>query len=441
LLNYYSKIAIARQALLHLLPSPAETVILFAICPILINSNGEGMHKCIRQIYWLLLIVAASAWPTQAEEQVHNAWVESGWEQLELDKPQQAMQLWQQGMNSQPDSRLFAVLGVYQLQENALHQLYRVGRSHLTFIIHTAQSAPQRYIVLSARDVAADWPLRQQQLADLKQAAAIESTLLAKSAQALKHEVVAAEVKQPIDAPSSVTPPHWLTRGWEQIDIYDIDRAMQIWQIGLNELQDKRLLVSLGVFAKQENAVARIKQLGREQLVFIAIRHIGKPLYYVLSMRDVAADPALRQEDLAELKQIANITSRLLTMASVNFKNRLILEHYPELFSSKPVYIPNRESNRETAQPSPADQALPEEAGADLPVISRLEISGNQQVSTDTIILELREFFDMKNSSANRTRIRQSIVQLYHDIGLNHVSINIADAMHDGTVNIAIQED
>jgi len=47
----------------------------------------------------------------------------------------------------------------------------------------------------------------------------------------------------------------------------------------------------------------------------------------------------------------------------------------------------------------------------------------------------------MKNSSANRTMIRQSITQLYHDIGLNHVSINIADAMHDGTVNIEIQEE
>jgi len=419
-------------------------VILFAICPTLINSNGEGMHKSIRQTYWLLWIIAVSAWPAQAAEQAHNAWVASGWEQLDAGQPQQAMRLWQQGINSQPDSRLFAVLGVYQLQENALQQLHRVGRAHQTFIIHVTQSAPQRYIVLSARDVAADWPLRQQQLADLKQAAAIEGTLLAKSAQRLKNAVIAEDIKPlPNVAPSSAgaSPPHWLSQGWEQVDTYDIDQALQIWQIGINELQDKRLLVSLGVFAKQENAVARMKQIGRAQLVFIAIRHIGKPLYYVLSMRDVAADPGIRQRELSELKQAASITSRLLTMASVNFKNRLILEHYPELFSSTPAYIPNSESNSKKPEPSPADQALPETAGADQPSISRLEISGNQQVSTDTIILELREFFDMKNSSANRTMIRQSITQLYHDIGLNHVSINIADAMHDGTVNIEIQEE
>jgi len=401
--------------------------------------DGEGMLRCINPIYWLLWIFIASVLPAQAAEQNNNDWLESGWEQLELEHSQQALRLWQQGVNTQLDSRLFAVLGVYQLRDNALNKLHQIGQIHQTFIIHDTQSDPQRYFVLSARDVAPDRALRQQQLADLKLAANIADTLLARSAKTFKNDVLPDDSTQLLIDPASAIPPLWLTQGWEKIDIYDIDHALQIWQIGLNSLQNERLLVSLGVFAKQENAVAKIKQIGREQLVFIAIRRIGKPLYYVLSMREVAANPVIRQTYLAELKQAANITSKLLATASINFKNRLILEHYPDTFSSSSLHIANHESN-----PEKTELPVTGQSGAttpDQPAISRFEISGNQQVSTDTIILELSDFFDMENSPANRTLIKHRIADLYHDTGLNHVSITIPEEVLGGTVSIVILED
>lgn len=403
---------------------------------------GEKINRCFKRIVVLLCGLACTALPATAAEQLqhNNDWVESGWQELELQHPQQALLRWQQGVNNQANSRLFAVLGVYQQPDNAWQQLHQIGPAQQTFIIHIRQ----RYYLLSARDVATDWPLRQQQLADLKQAASITTTLLATSAKSLKRDTqitdeaeLEAASSPPISEPDS--PPDWLTRGWQQLDSYDVNQALQTWQIGLNDLPDNRLLVSLGVFAKQENAVAKVKQIGRQQQLFIAIRHIGKPLYYVLSMRDVPTDFESRQTSLAGLKKAAHISSRLLALASVNFKNRLIPEHYPEVLTSKPttrMAIPDG-SRDLLSQPS-TEKPLTTE---NYPPINRVEISGNQQVSTDTIILELRDFFDMKNSPANQALIKRRVADLYHDTGLHHARINIPAGILDDTVRISIHED
>ncbi len=395
---------------------------------------GEQINRWFKPIIVLLCGFACTA--LAAEQPQQNDWVQSGWQELEIQHPQQALLRWQQGVNNQADSRLFAVLGVYQQAENAWQQLHQIGSAQQTFIIHVRQ----RYYLLSARDVALAWPLRQQQLADLKEAAGITATLLATSAKSLKHDtrITDEAVPEAASPPVSTSAPDWLIRGWQQLDSYDVDQALQTWQIGLNDLPDNRLLVSLGVFAKQENAVAKIKQIGRRQQLLIAIRHIGKPLYYVLSMRDVPTDTESRQASLADLKKAAHINSRLLALASVNFKNRLIPEHYPEVLTSEPTTrIATPDKRHEDSQPS-TEKPLTTE---NYPPINRVEVTGNQQVSTDTIILELRDFFDMRNSPANQTLIKRRVSDLYHDTGLHHARIDIPAGILDDTVRISIHED
>lgn len=381
----------------------------------------------IRRIYWLLCSAIIMAMPVYAEEIASPGdWVNQGWEQLVLRHPDQALKIWQQGVNSQPDSQLFAVLGAYSLLTNAMQKLEQIGPSYQTFITRTTnQSGQALYFVLSARYVPENREQRRKELADLQQAAEISGSVLASAASRFKlDDLTTLEAAAGQNAEATTAP--WLLNGWEMIDQFNTDEALRRWQQGVNQLDDHRLLASLGVFSKQENALTKIKQIGREQQVFIALRQHGKQLYYVLSALPVPADVEARQSALAKLKQSAHITSKLLAVSPADFKSPDIPAHFPEI-----IFTPSAKSALSPATP----------ATDGVPLINRFEITGNQLISTDTIIMELREFFDMHNSPQTRNLIRLTVAALYRDTGMEHVGIDIPADTSDETVRIHITED
>ncbi|TLS66264.1 hypothetical protein FE236_00730 [Mariprofundus erugo] len=382
----------------------------------------------IRRIYWLLCSSLIMAMPAHAEELAPQGdWVNQGWEQLVLRHPDQALKIWQTGVNSQPDSHLFAVLGAYSLLTNAMQKLEQIGPSYQTFITRTSNQAGQPlYFVLSARYVPENREQRRKELADLQQAAEISGSVLASAASRFKLDDLTTLETPASAGHSSQADNAWLLKGWEQIDQFNTDEALRTWQQGINALDDHRLLASLGVFSKQENALTKIKQIGREQQVFIALRQRGKALYYVLSALPVPADVQARQTALAELKQAAHISSKLLAVSPADFKNPDIQDHFPEIIFTSPAKAAH-------APASPTADSTP--------LINRFEVTGNQQISTDTIIMELREFFDMPNSSETRNLIRLTVAALYRDTGMEHIGIDIPADTADETVRIHITED
>ncbi|MDX8406025.1 MAG: hypothetical protein R8K50_07730 [Mariprofundus sp.] len=420
------------------------------------------MNRWLKMMCGYACVVTMCSMPAvQAAEQQN--WLKSGWNQLTQHQPQQALQSWQRGINAQPDTRLFAVLGVFQEFDNALRQLRKIGQSQQAFIIASTQTHPTSYYILSARETNRDKVLRQTEMADLKQVAGIKGTLFADSAKAFKHGAIATPSRPAVPATqtppvynqkqtvkehahtttrrSSAKPvtaqhtsPLWFNQGWQKLNGGKTDQAMQIWQIGLNELEDNQLFISLGVFAKLDNAVAKARKIGAGHKILIAMRHTGKELYYVLSMNTLSADKSARQLNLATLQEASGITSSLLSIAAANFKNHLILSHYPEVITAA---APLSTEEKAIANADPGAS----EARSDQPLIGHFDISGNQQISTDVIILELAEFFDMANSQVNHGLIKQRIKTLYHDTGMNHVSIDIPEEVFDESVKIKIMED
>ena len=115
-----------------------------------------------------------------------EAWVKSGWKQLRAGETAAALQSWQDGVNQQPDRRLFAVLGSYVPLDSALRQARRVGEAGQAFIVRHQHRGRTLYFVLSALPTSADIHQRQRELAPLIQRAGLHGLLFANEAGRFK---------------------------------------------------------------------------------------------------------------------------------------------------------------------------------------------------------------------------------------------------------------
>jgi len=135
---------------------------------------------------WLCLPLSSMAEALTAKTAIQKTWIQSGWQQIASGRRQQALALWQQGVNRLPDRRLLASIGVYAHFPYAFEQLKQVGLANNVFIIRRQQGKRMLYYVLSARQTPASRGQRQRLLSDLKQTAGITDTLLAIEAGKLK---------------------------------------------------------------------------------------------------------------------------------------------------------------------------------------------------------------------------------------------------------------
>jgi len=442
------------------LPSPAGLSVQHA--------QGERSMHCIRTIISSLFIVGCLFAQSATATTQLPEWLQQGWHYLDQQQPELALKQWQHGMNQQPDKRLFAVLGAFREKDNAFKQLARIGREQQVFI---TVNPDNNYYILSARTVNPDKLLRQQELADLKKLAGIHGTLLARWAERFKTAdrtdapltsssdqlSTVMHSKQPRSKPDNSTlqtvmvrnntpkptassqsnaAPAWLNEGFKKMSSGQTDQAMQVWQIGMNSLDDQQLFISLGVFAKLDNAVARATAVGKNHRLCIAMRHSGKALYYVLSFNTLPdkQPEAAYQQWVQRLQQAAGISSKLRAIEAANFKNHLILSHYPDIEKApKHRYTP-------ATGTTVTGNSVERESTAGGALIGHFDITGNQQVSTDAIILELAEFFDTANASHTHSLIKQRVENLYRDTGIDHVAITVSKASRDESVSITINE-
>jgi len=72
--------------------------------------------------------------------------------------------------------------------------------------------------------------------------------------------------------------------------------------------------------------------------------------------------------------------------------------------------------------------------------INRFEISGNMLVPTDTILINLRDYYGSKKNRSDLKRIRRNVINLYHILGYYGVRIKVPSTIEDETVFIHINE-
>ncbi|MDQ6997059.1 MAG: hypothetical protein Q9M82_06310 [Mariprofundus sp.] len=232
-------------------------------------------------------------------------------------------------------------------------------------------------------------------------------------------------------SPSSALAQEWVKAGWQQISARHDNKALIIWQQGIDKLDDKRLLASIGVYAHFPYAIAQLKQVGPVFDAFIARRQQhGKVLYFVLSASNVPKNHIKRQNKLAGLKQAAGITGLLLATEARNFK----------YFKSSHTSTSLSEASIINSKAKTVRSA----GGGVKPTIhfsiNRFEISGNSQVSNDVILIGLRDFYGSAKRRSDLRSIRTRILEIYRMSGIHHVQVSKPQLVDNDTVQITIQE-
>jgi len=229
--------------------------------------------------------------------------------------------------------------------------------------------------------------------------------------------------------PLSVLAEEWVDVGWQQINTGQYDKALATWQQGINQLDDQRLLASVGVYAHFPYAIDQLKQIGPAFDAFIIRREQNaRLLYYVLSTRQVPTDRNSRQLVLADLKQAAGITDILIAVQAKDIK----LNPVPTDYLSKTTMKPDRHITK------PASILM-----ATLPnifSINRFEISGNQHISTDIILMNLSDFYGSGKTHADLELIKKQVLETYHMAKIYNVKIKTPHLIDDDTVHITIRE-
>ncbi len=139
----------------------------------------------IRMMTWGIAGIMLIPLTAIAGNEAADTWLNRGWRYIDQYQYQQALTTWQEGINQQPDHRLFPVLGVYAEFDNALAQLKRIGEMQKAFIIRRQQHKTLFY-VLSARHTPTQREARSKQLADLMRTANVDPPLLANMARQFK---------------------------------------------------------------------------------------------------------------------------------------------------------------------------------------------------------------------------------------------------------------
>jgi len=131
---------------------------------------------------------------------------------------------------------------------------------------------------------------------------------------------------------------------------------------------------------------------------------------------------------LANLKQAAGITGILIAAEAGSFKSQ------QKLADLAPPTMVN--SSRQPFQSVNAGTAEPEINFS----INRLEISGNDLVSNDMLLISLSDFYGSDKTRSDLTFIRNRIVEIYRLAGVDNIQVSSPQLVNEDTVRITIQE-
>ncbi|PJA31699.1 MAG: hypothetical protein CO187_07995 [Zetaproteobacteria bacterium CG_4_9_14_3_um_filter_53_7] len=237
----------------------------------------------------------------------------------------------------------------------------------------------------------------------------------------------------------------WTDAGWQQMQQKDNATAMNIWQQGVNTLPDKQLLGSLGTFSGFANALDTIERAGREEHVFI-IRTAGRHgwVYNALTAQPITRDIEMRQLEMAALKQRVGIEDKLLANEAGKFKQKPAADYALTIqpaAAGQHVKTTALVAKRTYSPRSSAAAYQPIMAVASTSfTINSFEVEGNKRVSTDTILLSLRDYYGSDKTSSEFRDIKRQIIDIYNMEHVYNVKVNTPRFIEDDTVLISITE-
>jgi len=220
----------------------------------------------------------------------------------------------------------------------------------------------------------------------------------------------------------------WVDAGWSQMQNDNMNAALNAWQRGINNLPDKQLLGFLGAFSSLDNAVDTIKRAGKNENVFI-VQSYGKNklYYYALTAQPFTEDLAIRQVEMLFLKERLGIHGKLLANEARKFKQGYVAD-IPQIVHNKP--------SKKAAQEQQQIIAVADESFT----INSFEVKGNKRVSTDTILLSLRDYYGPEKSPSEFKNIRRQIIDIYNMERVYNVKVNTPRFIEEDTVLISITE-
>jgi len=235
----------------------------------------------------------------------------------------------------------------------------------------------------------------------------------------------------PFSATAEAAGSTWIEQGWNQIEQGRISSAMSNWQQGLNSLDDKQLLGSLGVFSELPNALARLKQAGRDEKSFILRQpHKQGWRYHLLTAQPIERDLEHRQITMAVLKTRIGITGKLLANEASKFKKHPVTSDH----HIKTAVTQNIEREEpENYQPIIA-------LDPDTFTINSFEVKGNKRVSTDIILMSLRDYYGSERTDSDLKSIRRQVIDTHNISRVYNISVKNPILIDEDTVLITITE-
>ena len=238
--------------------------------------------------------------------------------------------------------------------------------------------------------------------------------------------------------PASIWAEAWLDNGWKKLDAGEHNAALRIWQQGVNAMPESRLLPSVGVFAHFPYALEQLKQIGPGFGAFL-VRHEkqGRMLYFVLSTRPLPLDRKQRQQSLADLKQAAGVTGVLVGESAGTFRLEPVPVNFFTLKQTRPSPKPVPARRLETKTIKASQPAIKIDAPF---IINRFAITGNKHITTDMILMSLRDFYGRDKTKRDLQLIRDRVRMLYHGEGMTHVQVRMPQPVDEESVQITILE-
>ena len=114
---------------------------------------------------------------------VSSVWVEQGWQQLDDNNINNALAIWQAGVNSLPSDQLLAMLGVFSNLPGAIIRLKTAGQGEKAIILQSVFKGKKAFYVMSVQHVPADKSTRRKKLASLYKAIDASETIYANEAK------------------------------------------------------------------------------------------------------------------------------------------------------------------------------------------------------------------------------------------------------------------
>jgi len=123
----------------------------------------------------------------------------------------------------------------------------------------------------------------------------------------------------------------WLDDGWKQVEQHHVQKALGIWQYGVDQLPDRQLLIVLALHHDLNYALELAQKAPRSEAVFVlSTSRKGKTRYYVLSSREASLERNKRYEELTPLRQALGVKRKLLGNFAKKFKtNQNFLHNAP----------------------------------------------------------------------------------------------------------------